>query len=135
MILFWFQHLSIALGQDQTTFIVKQTNWKYWNQTNKLHKHHCTLFIQGQLIDDRGEKQRYWCIKVKWYVNCIWGFYSSGHKKVSWSAGKQNGFMNHTYTNSTQGNFSLWLLEFGLSNQQIHILLMSEKDAGKICLF
>ena len=43
--------------------------------------------------------------------------------------------MNHTYTNSTQGNFSLWLLEFGLSNQQIHILLMSEKDAGKNCLF
>ena len=72
---------------------------------------------------------------MKWYVNCIWGFYSSGQKKVSWSACKQNGFKNHTYTNSSQGNFSLGLLELRLTNQQTHILLMSEKDAGKICLF
>ena len=56
-------------------------------------------------------------------------------KKVSWSACKQNGFKNHTYTNSSQGNFSLGLLELRLTNQQTHILLMSEKDAGKICLF
>ena len=44
-------------------------------------------------------------------------------------------FAGSTCTNSSQDIFSLDHLEFGLSNQQTHILLMSEKDAGKICLF
>ena len=132
----WFFSHFIALGQAQTTFIVKQTNWKYWNQTNKSHKHHCTIFIQGQLLDDRREIQRFEWIKAKWFVNCIWGFYSSGHKKVSWSAGKQNGFMNHTYTNSSQGNFSIWLLEFGLSNQVTHSLwYIHDPNFGSISWF
>ena len=48
---------------------------------------------------------------------------------------QKNGFKNSTYTNSRQGNFGLGLSEFGLSNQQTNILLMSENDAGKICLF
>ena len=43
--------------------------------------------------------------------------------------------MNHTYTNFSQGKFSLGLLEFGLSNQQTHILLMLEKDADKNVYF
>ena len=56
-------------------------------------------------------------------------------KKVSWYVCKQNGFKNNTYTNSNQGEFSLGLLEFGLSNQPTHILLMLEKDAGKFVHF
>ena len=40
----------------------------------------------------------------------------------------------YNYTNSSQGILSLGLLKFGLSNQQTHILLMSEKDAGNLFL-
>ena len=65
----------------------------------------------------------------------LWGFYSNGQKKVSWFECKQNESKNHTYTNPRQGNFSLGLLELRLSNQQTHLLLMSEKDAGKNVYF
>ena len=47
--------LKHSFGSESDNTYSQTNKLKYSNQTNKLHKHHCTLFIQGQLLDDRGE--------------------------------------------------------------------------------
>ena len=127
--------LKQSFGSGSDNIYSPKNKQKILKSTNKLNKHHCTLFIQGWLLNDRGEIQRYSWKKNEVICRLYMRILLKWSEKVSWSAGKQNRFMNHTYTNSSQGNFSVWLLEFGLSNQQTHILLLSDIDAGKFVYF
>ena len=59
-----------------TTLWVRLRQHSYSNKQPakfRLHKYPCTLFIQSQMLTNRGELQKYSWIKERWIVNCIWG--------------------------------------------------------------